>query len=70
MEKDFVTIMEISKKLGIERSNARKYIIKSGFNFIKVRTEESRHQLTLALPINEANKLYNQRLSEGFNLNN
>ena len=64
-----MTIVELADKLGIDRSNVRKYILKSGFKFIKVRTEESRHQLTLALKKEDAEALIKLRVDQGFTLN-
>jgi len=63
---DLVTIVELATKLGMERSAARKFILKAGFEFLRTRTPASRHQLTLALTREDAAEVYRIRAERGF----
>ena len=47
MPDNYVTLRELSKMLNMDTSNTRKYGKKMGFSFTKIRTPESRGQLTL-----------------------
>jgi hypothetical protein len=62
----YVTLRELAEEMGLDRSNARKYILKAGFTFTKVRTPESGNQLTLALSREEAEAVLELRKSQGF----
>lgn len=67
MEKEtYVPIREISNRLGMDTSNARKYILKHGFSPVKVRTRASKNQLTIALTEEEVEQLVEIRQGEGF----
>jgi hypothetical protein len=63
---EFVTLKELSVKLGVDRSYARKYVINAGYDFLKVRTSESRQQLTLALTPEDAESVLTLRQDSGF----
>lgn len=67
MRKKYTSLKEIAEKLGVDRSNARKIILNQGFAPVKIRTEESKNQLTLAITIEEAQELYDIREKTGFN---
>lgn len=69
-KKEYVTLKEIAEVLKLDRSNARKIILNLGFAPMKVRTEESKNQLTLALTAQEAQELYDIREKAGFNPSN
>ena len=66
MSQKFVTLKDISERLRLDRSNVRRIVLKYGFNPSRIRTEESRHQLTLALTEAEAEEFYLKRKREGF----
>lgn len=66
MSQKFVTLKEIAERLKLDRSNVRKIVLKYGFTPMRVRTEESRHQLTLALTEAEAMEFYLSRKRDGF----
>jgi hypothetical protein len=63
---EYVTLRELSKMLNMDTSNARKYGKKMGFVFTKIRTPESRGQLTLALTRKDAETLCELRERQGF----
>ncbi len=65
----YVTIKEIAEELGIDKSNARKYILDNGFTFEKHRTADTQNQLTLVLPNDQAEQVKQLRLSQGFSMN-
>ena len=63
---DYVTIVELAKRMGIDRSGVRRYALARGFTFVKIRTQASRHQLTLALSERDATHLLKRRVADGF----
>jgi len=65
-KKEFVTMTEIAARLNLDRSHARKYVLKHGFTFMKVRTPESRNQLTLALSPQDADTIVEIREKNGY----
>jgi len=70
MPQIYIPIKKIAETLGVDRSNARKIILNYGFAPIKVRTLESKKQLTLALTKEEAQELYEKRIKNGYNSDN
>jgi hypothetical protein len=68
LEKDCppVLMSTLASELGLDTSNMRRYIIKSGFTMFKVRTVESQNQLTLALTPEDAQAVRDLRKSQGF----
>ena len=67
MTEKYISLKEISEALGVDRSNTRKIILNQGFAPVKIRTKESKNQLTLALTEKEAQELYDMREKAGFN---
>lgn len=65
-EREYVTIAELASRLGLDRSNTRKYALKRGFAFFRVRTPESRNQLTLALTREDAEMVIESRKTQGY----
>jgi len=63
---EYVTIQEIGDLIGLDRSNIRKYAIKNGFEFVRIRTIESKGQQTLALTKDDADALVAMRQESGF----
>jgi hypothetical protein len=63
---EFVSLKQLATELGLDRSNARKYALKSGVRPHKRRTPDSGSQLTLALTIEEADRVRAKRRAEGF----
>jgi hypothetical protein len=62
----FVSLKQLSRELGLDRSNTRKYVLKSGVRPHKRRTPDSGSQLTLALTLEEAERIRAKRREEGF----
>jgi len=66
MNEDYVLLKDLATEIGLDRSNARKYVLKAGFSMFKVRTPESRRQLTLALTPEDAETIKELRQSQGY----
>jgi hypothetical protein len=66
---EYVSLKTLAYELGLDRSNMRKYVLKHGFALLSVRTPDSRHQLTLALTVEDAEILRELRNSQGFGVN-
>ncbi|HEY7315555.1 MAG TPA: hypothetical protein VH643_39870 [Gemmataceae bacterium] len=63
---EFVSLKQLAMELGLDRSNTRKYVLKSGIRPHKRRTPDSGGQLTLALTVEEATRIRVKRREEGF----
>ena len=63
---DYVSIKDLAKRLGMDRSHARRYVMKLGYSFHKRRTPESGSQLTLCVTSAEADEIASQRADKGF----
>jgi len=63
---EFVSIKDLAKRLGMDRSNARRYVLKLGYAFHRRRTPDSRSQLTLCVTNAEADQIVTQRAAKGF----
>lgn len=66
MDDDFVSLKQLAVELGLDRSNTRKYVLRSGIRPHRRRTPESGGQLTLALTAEEAEAIRSKRSEEGF----
>jgi hypothetical protein len=66
VEDDFISLKQLAGELGLDRSNTRKYVLKSGIRPHKRRTPDSGGQLTLALTAEEAETIRSKRREEGF----
>ena len=62
----FVSIKKLAQRLGMDRSHARRYVLKLGYSFHKRRTSDSRSQLTLCVPAFEAEAIGAHRANQGF----
>lgn len=67
---DYISLRELSEKFNLDKSNVRKYVLKQGFSFVKIRTPETKGQLTLALTIEDAEIIIEMRKSQGFLIDN
>jgi len=65
-DETFVSIKELAKRLGMDKSHARRYVLKLGFKPQKRRTPDSANQLTLTVTAPEAEAIVQQRLDQGF----
>lgn len=63
---DYVSLKALALELGLDRSNMRKYVLKSGLQPHRRRTPDSGGQLTLAITPDEANFVRQKRASEGY----
>lgn len=63
---EFISLKQLAKELELDRSNIRKYVLKSGIRPHKRRTPDSGGQLTLALTVEEATRIRAKRQEEGF----
>lgn len=63
---DLVSLKELAEKIGLDRSNTRKYVLKLGIRPHKRRTPDSRNQLTLAVTKDEADRIIDERETKGF----
>ena len=63
---DFVSIKKLAEQLGMDRSHARRYVLKLGFRPEKRRTADSANQLTLTLTASQAEAAVSRRREMGF----
>jgi len=63
---EYVSIKDLAKRLGMDRSHARRYVMKLGYSFHKRRTPDSGSQLTLCVTSAEADEIASQRADKGF----
>lgn len=61
-----VSLSELAREMGIDRSHVRKYAIQNGFMFSKTRTAKTRGMLTLSLSRKDADRLLKTRELQGF----
>jgi len=67
MDQDaYISIKHLAEKLGMDRSHARRYVLKLGFKPQKRRTADSGSQLTLTVTTQEAEAIYRHRMDQGF----
>ncbi len=64
---DHILLSELAQEWGLDKSNARKYVLKQGFDFVRVRGNDPSHQLVLALTQSDAEMVREQRTREGYN---
>jgi hypothetical protein len=63
---EFVSIKDLATRLGMDRSHARRYVLRLGYSFHKRRTADSGGQLTLCVTSAEASHIVSQRADMGF----
>ena len=63
---EFISIKDLATRLGMDRSHARRYVLKLGYAFHKRRTADSGSQLTLCVTSAEADQIVSQRADRGF----
>ncbi len=62
----FVSLKDLAERLGMDRSHARRYILKLGYSFVRRRTPQSSNQLVLTVSEDEADAILERRKQEGF----
>jgi hypothetical protein len=63
---EFVSLKQLADALGLDRSNARKYVLKQGFKPVKRRTLDSGGMLALSFTKEEAERIIAVRREQGF----
>lgn len=66
MEDGDIPIKHLAEKLGMDRSNARRHVLKLGFKPEKRRTADSGSQLSLTVTSDEAESILKHRQDQGF----
>jgi len=66
MGNGYISIKHLAEKLGMDRSHARRYVLKLGVNPQKRRTADSGSQLTLTVTEEEAASILKHRQEQGF----
>lgn len=66
MAEDFVSLKQLAGELGMDRSHARRYVLRLGVTPHKRRTPDSQNQLTLAVSTPEAELIRAKRQEAGF----
>ncbi|GAC1660908.1 MAG: hypothetical protein PVS3B3_31200 [Ktedonobacteraceae bacterium] len=67
MPEGYVLLSTLARAWGIDKSNARKYVIRHGFDFTRVRGDDRTHQVVLCLKTEEAELVREIRSQEGYN---
>ena len=65
-KEDYISSKHLAETLGMDRSHARRYVLKLGFKPAKRRTRDSGNQLTLTLTSDEAEAILKHRTEQGF----
>jgi len=63
---DVVTVARLAEYFNVDRSVARKWLVKNGFKMRFIRLEETGNQLSAALSRGEATEAINWRKTQGF----
>jgi hypothetical protein len=66
MSLDYVSLKQLSEEIGMDRSHARRYVLRFGIQPHKRRTPDSQNQLTLAVTVEEAEAIRAKRREDGF----
>jgi hypothetical protein len=66
MEQTFVSLKQLAVELGMDRSHARRYVLRLGIEPHRVRTPDSQNQLTLAVTMRQADMIRAKRQEAGF----
>ena len=65
-QESYTSVKQLAEQLGMDRSHARRYVLKLGFKPQKRRTADSRSQLTLTVTTQEAETILKLRREQGF----
>jgi hypothetical protein len=66
MPNQWVFLADLAEQMGMERSNARKYILDHRFQFTKIRCIAKNNAMMLALSTEDAEAILAQRKQDGF----
>jgi len=64
-----VTIAALSREWGVDKTTVRRYILRHGFDLLRVRSVDQSHQMSFALSASDADLLREMRSREGYTLN-
>jgi biotin operon repressor len=65
-QESYISIRHLAEQLGMDRSHARRYVLKLGFKPQKRRTADSGSQLSLTVTTEEADAILRHRSDQGF----
>lgn len=65
-QESYISIRHLAEQLGMDRSHARRYVLKLGFKPQKRRTADSGSQLSLTVTTEEAEAILRHRSDQGF----
>jgi hypothetical protein len=65
-QETYISVKHLAEQLGMDRSHARRYVLKLGFKPQKRRTADSGSQLTLTVTTQEAETILKNRRDRGF----
>src|SRR5438034_1052210 len=63
---EFVSLKQLADAFGVDRSSARKYILRQGFKGVKRRTPDSGGMLALSFTKEEAERIIALRRDQGY----
>lgn len=63
---EYVSLKQLAETLGMDRSHARRFVLRLGYKPVKRRTAESGNQLALAVTAKEAEGIVQTRKERGF----
>lgn len=66
MAQEYVSLKQLAEEIGMDRSHARRYVLRLGITPHKRRTADSQNQLALAVDQSEAELIRQTRRAEGF----
>lgn len=61
-----VAVSQLAKEFGLDRSNTRRYLIKNGFEFVRIREGSAGNQKVIALSDEDADRARCLRKEQGF----
>ena len=64
-----ITLKDLATELGMDRSHMRRFVLALGIQPVRVRTASSRNQATLAITVEEAEQVRQERSQAGFIVN-
>ncbi len=63
---EYVSLKQLADRLGMDRSHARRFVLRLGYKPVKRRNPDSGNQLALAVTAEEADKIVQAREERGF----
>ena len=66
VDEEYISIRRLAERLGMDRSHARRYVLKLGIKPLRRRTPDSRNQPTLTVTHTQAELVLRHRTEQGF----